>query len=120
MEHSKQIGQLTAALGMVQVELVYSAGGDDPFEHAGASELATVLRRVTPALNRYGLAVVQGFEPAPERYLKLATMVMHRSGQWLRSTALTPLAEETVDAFGAAATEARCLGLLTALGISDW
>lgn len=118
MEHSSQLDQLATALAMVQAELVHGAGPENPFIEPGPNELSAVLRTVTPALNRYGLAVVQGFEPAPERQLMLTTMVMHRSGQWLRSTALLPLAEETPRAFGPAVMRARRLGLLAVCGLA--
>lgn len=119
MEQSESIDQLAVALAQAQAVIDHApADRNNPAFRSKYADLGSVIDAVKPALNKHGLSFLQAFEPAPEGHLMLTTMLLHASGQWLRSTCLMPLAKLDPQGYGSAATYARRYGLMAVCGIA--
>lgn len=86
------------------------------------ADLASVLEAVRPVLAANGIAVIQGIEDDADSP-QLATLLVHQSGEWIRT--YTPVVGglgnkgvNDAQAFGMAQTYARRYGLLAALGVA--
>lgn len=125
MEHSPTIGAIAGALAAVQAELRgvprdktatidTRKGGRYTYQYA---DLASVWSTIRATLATNGIAVYQAPE-TEDRRVTLTTMLLHSSGEWLRSTIAYPLPDEmTPQAVGSLVTYLRRYGLAAAVGV---
>lgn len=86
---SPQIDQLATALAKAQGEyLIASKDKKNPFFKSNYADLESVVAASRPALAKYGLSVVQPpFIIGENGNSYLITILMHASGQWIKSKA---------------------------------
>lgn len=92
MIKSEQIGDLATALVSAQKE-IESAKKDNQAYGYAYSDLATVIAAVKPALNKNGISFTQLIEDSEKGSVKVTTLLIHTSGQFIGSTGSTEIPE---------------------------
>jgi hypothetical protein len=92
MIKSDNINELAAALAKAQAKIT-SASKDSKAHAYKYADLATVIEAVKPALNENGLSFVQLIEESDPTTVKVTTLLLHSSGQFLGSTGSTGIPE---------------------------
>ena len=84
---SKTVGAIAGALAKAQGEMtMVEAKSTNPFFNSKYASLASVLETAMPALNKYGIALVQGNRwNASDNGFYITSMLMHSSGEWIKS-----------------------------------
>ena len=91
IQTSADTAALFKALSAAQSEMMPATkDGTNPHFRSRYASLAAVLQAVLPAFNRNGLSIMQ-HPTLGDGVVHLTTMVAHSSGQWMSSTASTPL-----------------------------
>ncbi len=87
MYHSEQINELALALSKAQAEMTSATkGAKNPFFKTQYADINDVLMAARPSLNKHGLCIAQlPTQIKEDGGLVLVTMLMHSSGQWLKS-----------------------------------
>lgn len=121
MRHSETLGELAAALSAVQSEMRPAAmNAKNPHLRNKYADLGAIIETSRPALTKHGIAVSQmlGGEPGT---VSVETVLMHKSGEWVASTATFPVMEQkgitTAQAAGISYTYLRRYAMAAALGI---
>lgn len=121
MRHSETLGELAAALSAVQSEMRPAAmNAKNPHLRNKYADLGAIIETSRPALTKHGIAVSQmlGGEPGT---VSVETVLMHKSGEWIASTATFPVMEQkgitTAQAAGISYTYLRRYAMAAALGI---
>lgn len=85
MIKSDQINELATALAKAQAEITFAS--KDSKAHAYKyADLATVIDAVKPSLNKHGLSFTQLIEESDANTVKVTTLLIHSSGQFIGST----------------------------------
>jgi hypothetical protein len=85
---SEQIDQLATALAKAQSEMpVASKNQKNPFFKSSYADFEAIIAASRPSLSKYGLSVVQPPFIGEEGNSYLVTILMHSSGQWIKSKA---------------------------------
>ena len=120
IEQSPEIDQLASALAKAQGKFEAVAKSEDAdigsygYKYA---DLAGIMESIRPILAECELAVSQ-FPSLTVAGQSLATVILHSSGQWMRSEMELPVgANPTAQQLGSAITYARRYALSAALGI---
>jgi hypothetical protein len=92
MIKSEQLNELASALVKAQSE-IEGAKRDSKAHGYSYSDLATVIAAVKPALNKHGLSFTQLIEESESNSVKVTTLLLHSSGQYLGSTGSTEIPE---------------------------
>ena len=117
---SSEIDKLATALAKAQAELEGAKKESvNPFFKSGYADLHAVIKSSFPFLSKHGLSVSQGNEIIPGA-ICVTTLLMHTSGQWLRSKIKLPLKDVTAQGVGAAMTYGRRYGLSAIVGIAQY
>lgn len=121
IEFSSEIGEIAGALATAQGKMKNAVKDrTNPHFKNTYATLASVRDAVTPALSENGLSVVQLNEPHEERSLVVVvTILMHKSGQWIRSRIAMPATKADAQGIGSALTYARRYALSGILNISS-
>ncbi len=82
------------------------------------ADLADVLEAVRAPLAAQGLSLTQMAVGACDGYVRVVTLVAHKSGQWLKGVLDMPLAQKTPQGVGSAISYARRYCAMAALGIA--
>jgi hypothetical protein len=83
------------------------------------ADLASVIAAVSPAFQENGLAVLQGVSTdARPDHLTVETMLLHESGEWIRSSLSMRPAQNTPQGLGSTITYARRYALLAMAGVA--
>lgn len=108
LEHSATLGALAKALAAAQAELddAKKDSVNPHFKNRYAS-LSSVRAAITPTLSKHGLAVSQLNEPHGEAGVCIVTMLIHESGEWLKSRLFVPASKKDAQGFGSAISYAR-------------
>ena len=122
---SGKLEKLATALAKAQSEIVGARKtSKNPYFKSDYADLFEVLEATRPILSKHGLAIVQtngGVEViGTTAFLHVGTMLMHTSGQWIRS--FIPLPIETpinCHKLGSAMTYGRRYGLAAIVGIAQ-
>lgn len=118
VEFSPEIGEIAKALPKAQAAMgeVFKAADNPHFKTKYAS-LAAVVDAVVPALNAHGLAVMQ---PATTRdgKVRITTILLHESGQWMRSTLELQPSKTDPQGVGSAITYGRRYALQAVTGVA--
>jgi hypothetical protein len=118
---SKTIGAIAGALAKAQGEMtMVEAKSTNPFFNSKYASLASVLETAMPALNKYGIALVQGnrWDPSDNGFYITSTL-MHSSGEWIKSEIRMPIAKKDAHGIGAATTYGRRYLLSSMVGIAQ-
>ena len=117
---SEKIDKLAAALSKAQSEMKGAEKKSvNPFFNSGYADLHTVIESSFPSLTKYGLSVIQGNESNPGEFF-VTTMLLHESGQWIRSKLKMPVEKVTAQSIGSTITYGRRYGLSAITGIGQY
>ena len=118
MEKSESINELAAALSKAQGSMGGAIrGAKNPFFKSSYSDLSSVIEASRIPLAENGLSFVQATEPSDKEEVRIITVLMHSSGQWVSSTIAIPVSKADAQGYGSAITYAKRYGLQALLGI---
>lgn len=85
---SDQIDQLATALAKAQAEFsIAGLNQKNPFFKSNYADFESIVAASRPALSKYGLSVIQSPFVCEDGNSYLITVLMHNSGQWIKSKA---------------------------------
>ena len=117
---SDNIEKLASALSKAQSEIKGAEKkSTNPFFNSGYADLHTVIESSFPHLTKYGLSVIQGNDGKPGEFY-VTTMLLHESGQWIKSRLKMPIEKATAQAIGSTITYGRRYGLSAMVGIAQY
>ena len=117
---SDKIDKLAASLAKAQSEMKGAEKKSiNPFFNSGYADLHTVIESSFPHLTKYGLSVIQGNESRPGEFF-VTTMLLHESGQWIKSKLKMPIEKVTAQSIGSTITYGRRYGLSAITGIAQY
>jgi len=119
--HSETIGKLAGALAKAQSAMTMVEGtSTNPFFNSKYASLAAVLEVAMPALNANEIALVQGNRwDHNDNGFYVTSMLMHSSGEWMKSEIRMPIAKKDAHGIGAATTYGRRYLLSAMVGIAQ-
>ena len=104
---SENIGDLAAALAKAQAEVgTVHKDSANPFFRSSYASLAAVWEATRPILSKHGLSVVQ-LPSHDESGYYVETMLMHGSGQWIKSRTYMKPAKDDPQGIGSLISYAR-------------
>jgi hypothetical protein len=78
-----------------------------------------VVEAIRPAFGQCGLSYIQRIEPSDKDEVRVETILMHASGEWLSCGVLNlPVSKADAQGFGSALTYARRYSLAAACGVA--
>ena len=118
---SDTIGKLAGALAKAQSQMTMIEGKSiNPFFNSKYASLAAVLEVAMPALNANEVALVQGNRwSASDNGFYITSMLMHSSGEWIKSEIRMPVAKKDAHGIGAATTYGRRYLLSSMVGVAQ-
>jgi hypothetical protein len=118
MQTSETIVDLFKAFHAAQGKMrgVLKDSKNPAFKSSYAS-LESVVDTARPVLNAEGLAFTQAPGLLNDGAIQITTMILHVSGQWMRSTMEVPLAKRDPQGVGSAVTYACRYALMATLGL---
>jgi len=117
---SEKVDKLAAALSKAQSEMKGAEKKSvNPFFNSGYADLHTVIESSFPHLTKYGLSVIQGNDSKPGEFF-VTTMLLHESGQWIKSKLKMPVEKVTAQSIGSTITYGRRYGLSAITGIAQY
>ena len=117
---SDKIDKLASALSKAQSEMKGAEKKSiNPFFNSGYADLHTVIESSFPHLTKHGLSVIQGNESRPGEFF-VTTMLLHESGQWIKSKLKMPIEKATAQSVGSVITYGRRYGLSAITGIAQY
>ena len=117
---SDNIDKLAQALSKAQSEMKGAEKkSTNPYFNSGYADLHTVIEASLPHLTKYGLSVIQGNDGKPGEFY-VTTMILHESGQWIKSKLKMPVEKATAQSIGSTITYGRRYGLSAMVGISQY
>ena len=118
---SKTVGAIAGALAKAQSEMtMVEAKSTNPFFNSKYASLAAVLQVAMPALNTNEIALVQGNRwDNDNNGFYITSMLMHSSGEWIKSEIRMPIAKKDAHGIGAATTYGRRYLLSSMVGIAQ-
>ena len=118
---SETIGKLASALAKAQSQMTMVEGkSTNPFFNSKYASLATVLEVAMPALNANEIALVQGNRwDTTNNGFYITSMLMHSSGEWIKSEIRMPIAKKDAHGVGAATTYGRRYLLSSMVGVAQ-
>mgnify|MGYP003146487024 FL=1 len=119
---SDQIDKLAGALAKAQSQIRGAAKkSKNPFFNSNYADLHTVIESCMPQLSANGISVVQGTDFNRTDGWFVTTMLMHSSGQWIKSSCKIILGpKQDIQALGSAITYGRRYGLSSIAGIGQF
>jgi len=120
---SENINDLAKALAKAQAEIKGAKSeSKNPFYNSNYADLHTVIESCMPILAKNDLSVVQGHEYCTESNgFYVTTMLMHSSGQWIKSKVRLPLPKgANAQHIGGVTTYGRRYGLSAIVGIAQY
>lgn len=118
VEMSASIGKLAPALVKAQRNIEH-ASKDSENPHFGSkyADLAATFDACLDALLAQGIALTQPVA-ADGRKVRVCTMFLHESGEWMRATLTLTAQQDTPQAIGSAITYGRRYGLQSLAGVA--
>ena len=118
MQHSS-IDQIATALCLAQGEIENAVKNSaNPHFRSRYADLAEIINTVRPVFTKHGLSVVQSPSYA-DGLVNVTTLLMHKSGQWIRDTASAPASKLDAQGVGSAVTYLRRYSLAAFAGIAQ-
>lgn len=119
MNKSESIKELAAAMSKAQGEIKGALKDqNNPFFKSKYADLGSVVEAIRAPLTKYGLSYVQLTEPSEKEEVRVETVILHASGEWISSTLALPVSKGDAQGFGSALTYARRYGLSAAFGVA--
>ena len=117
---SKNIDKLAGALSKAQAEMKCAKKSSvNPFFKSTYADLHAVIESSIPFLSKHGLSVIQGNDGRPGEFY-VTTMLLHESGQWVRSKLKMPITKADAQGIGSTITYGRRYGLSAICGIAQY
>ena len=118
---SFKIDKLAGALALAQREMgSVKKTSTNPFYKSKYADINDCLEAALPALSKHGLAVTQGNEFDNTEGYYITTMLIHDSGQWIKSKIRIPLTnKKDAQEIGSACTYGRRYGLAAMVGLAQ-
>ena len=91
----------------------------NPFFKSTYADLHAVIESSIPFLSKHGLSVIQGNDGRPGEFY-VTTMLLHESGQWVRSKLKMPITKADAQGIGSTITYGRRYGLSAICGIAQY
>ena len=91
----------------------------NPFFKSSYADLHTCIEASFPHLTKHGLSVIQGNDGKPGEFY-VTTMLLHESGQWVRSKLKMPITKADAQGIGSTITYGRRYGLSAICGIAQY
>ena len=119
---SDQIDKLAGALAKAQSQIRGAAKkSKNPFFNSNYADLHTVIESCMPQLSANGISVVQGTDFNKRDGWSVTTMLMHSSGQWIKSSCKIILGpKQDIQALGSAITYGRRYLLSSMAGVGQF
>ncbi len=120
MNKSESITNLATALAMAQMNLKGAVKDSaNPFFKSKYADLSSVVEAIRPAFGQCGLSYIQRIEPSDKDEVRVETILMHASGEWLSCGVLNlPVSKADAQGYGSALTYARRYSLAAACGVA--
>lgn len=117
---SESIKEIATALAKAQGSMKGAVkDANNPFFKSKYADLASVVEAIRDAFSKNGLSYIQTVEPSDKDEVRVKTVLMHSSGEWLDCGFLAvPTAKHDAQAFGSALTYARRYSLSAACGVA--
>ena len=117
---SNKLDKLGKALAAAQGEMKGAKKDSvNPFFKSGYADLHTVIESSFPFLSKHGLCVIQGNDDTDGNFY-VTTMLLHESGQWIKSKLKMPVEKPNAQGVGATITYARRFALSAIVGIAQY
>lgn len=117
MEMSQEINEIAKALHKAQSEMKGAKKSkDNPFFKSKYADLKDIIKVSKEALDNNGLSYSQ-HPISEENKCGVETILLHVSGQWMKSKLLLACSKQDPQAYGSAITYARRYSLQAVLGI---
>ena len=120
MNKSESITNLATALAMAQMNIKGAVKDSaNPFFKSKYADLSSVVEAIRPAFGQCGLSYIQRIEPSDKDEVRVETILMHASGEWLSCGVLNlPVSKADAQGYGSALTYARRYSLAAAAGVA--
>jgi hypothetical protein len=107
LKHSDNIAELADALATARKKFkAVKKEQTNPFFKSKYADLSAVIEATESALAECGLSIVQS-PFTQDGYAGVTTMLVHKSGQWLRADLVLPVTKSDAQGVGSATTYAR-------------
>jgi hypothetical protein len=117
MEMSEQVNHLAKALCKAQGEMGGAVkDSSNPFFKSSYADLSSVIKAIKDSFAANGLSYTQ-FPVREENSAGVETILMHESGQWIKSSYTLPLSKFDAQSAGSCLTYARRYALQAIAGI---
>lgn len=115
---SETLGQLAAALAAAQATMGHaSKDGKNPHFKSSYATLAAVIEAIREPLSKQGIAFTS-LASTDGLTVSVETRLMHKSGEWLASTATAAVRDASPQVVGSAQTYLRRYGLQAICGLA--
>jgi hypothetical protein len=115
---SPEIVELAKALPKAQAAITkVTKDAANPHFNAKYASLSEIAEAVLPAMNGAGITVLQPVA-SDDLGVRVTTILLHESGQWLRSTHTIPVSKRDAQGYGSALTYARRQALQSLLTVA--
>ena len=118
MQRSSDVDKIVPALLNAQSEMpAVTKDGTNPHFQSKYASLPSIFSACFPVLNKSDLLCIQSPGVSERGTVRLTTVLMHKSGQWIAGTLVMPTGKDTAQAVGSALTYARRYSFCAMLGI---
>ena len=120
MNKSESIANLATALAIAQMNIKGAIkDSNNPFFKSKYADLSSVVEAIRPAFGQCGLSYIQRVEPSDRDEVRVETILLHASGEWLSCGVLNlPVSKADAQGYGSALTYARRYSLAAACGVA--
>ena len=120
MNKSDSIAALAAALAKAQGTMKGAVKDSaNPFFKSKYADLASVVEAIRSAFSANGLSYIQTIQPSDRDEVRVETMILHSSGEWISCGVLAlPVSKVDAQGYGSALTYARRYSLSAAVGVA--
>jgi hypothetical protein len=120
MNKSESIKELATSLAKAQGSIKGAIkDSSNPFFKSKYADLASVVEAIRSAYASNGLSYIQTVEPSQADEVRVETMILHSSGEWISCGVLAlPVSKVDAQGYGSALTYARRYSLSAAVGIA--
>ena len=118
---SETVGKIASALAKAQSGMtMIECNSNNPFFNSKYASLSAVLEVALPKLNENGIALVQGNRwDANDSGFYITSMLIHSSGEWIKSEIRMPISKKDAHGIGAATTYGRRYLLSSMVGVAQ-
>lgn len=119
MSRSQDVGKLASAMAKAQGQIKPAKkDSSNPFFKSNYADLASVWEAVREPLSSNGLAVIQTPLETDGAVVKLETMLVHESGEWITGVLTMKPKDSTPQGIGSCLTYARRYSLQAMTGVA--